>query len=112
MAGVGTGGTITGVGEILKQRKPQIQVVAVEPKIHRFYPEENPAHIKSGNWSRLCSDVLNPEIIDEVITVTNEEAMDTSAFWRRQRAFSRHFFRSGCLCRITGSKGLKIKTKK
>ncbi|NLP36464.1 MAG: cysteine synthase A [Firmicutes bacterium] len=79
VAGVGTGGTITGVGEILKQRKPQIQVVAVEPKDSPVLSGGKPGpHKIQGIGAGFVPDVLNPEIIDEVITVTNEEAMDTS----------------------------------
>lgn len=79
VAGVGTGGTITGVGEILKQRKPQIQVMAVEPKDSPVLSGGKPGpHKIQGIGAGFVPDVLNPEIIDEVITVTNEEAMDTS----------------------------------
>jgi len=55
VAGVGTGGTISGVGEVLKQRKPDVKIVAVEPLIHRFCPEEPKSSQDTGNRCRFCA---------------------------------------------------------
>lgn len=79
IAGVGTGGTITGVGEILKQRKPGVQIIAVEPNDSPVLSGGNPGpHKLQGIGAGFVPDVLNKAIIDEIYKVKNEEAFDTA----------------------------------
>jgi cysteine synthase A len=75
VSGVGTGGTITGVGEVLKQRKPSARVVAVEP-VGAAVLSGRPAgnHLIPGIGVGFVPDVLNRSILDEVIAVTDEDA--------------------------------------
>jgi cysteine synthase A len=79
VAGVGTGGTITGVGEVLKDRKPSVQVVAVEPTDSPVLSGGEPGpHKIQGIGAGFVPNVLRPELIDEIITITNDEAFDTT----------------------------------
>ena len=79
VAGVGTGGTITGVGEVLKNRKPAVKVVAVEPAASPVLSGGSPSpHKIQGIGAGFVPEVLNTRIIDEIITVTNEQAFDTA----------------------------------
>lgn len=81
VAGVGTGGTITGVGEIIKQRRPGFQVVAVEPENSAVLSGRRPGpHKIQGIGAGFVPKVLNQALIDEVITVSDEEAI---AYGRR-----------------------------
>lgn len=76
ISGVGTGGTITGIAEALKQKKPTFQAIAVEPANSPILSGGNPGpHKIQGIGAGFVPDVLNTEIIDEVVTVTDEEAM-------------------------------------
>jgi cysteine synthase A len=79
VAGVGTGGTITGVGEVLKARKPSIKVMAVEPDTSPVLSggQKGPHQIQ-GLGAGFVPAVLNTAIYDEVIRVTNEDAMETA----------------------------------
>ncbi|MGN0803524.1 MAG: cysteine synthase A [Candidatus Faecivicinus sp.] len=78
VAGVGTGGTITGVGEYLKARKPSVQVVAVEPASSPVLSTGTAgAHKIQGIGAGFVPDVLNTKVYDEIITVTNEDAFET-----------------------------------
>ncbi|MEW6426091.1 MAG: cysteine synthase A [Bacillota bacterium] len=79
VAGVGTGGTITGVGEVLKARRPSIRVVAVEPAASPVLSGGKPGpHKIQGIGAGFVPKVLNIAILDEVITVTDEQAMETA----------------------------------
>jgi cysteine synthase A len=79
VSGVGTGGTITGVGEVLKERKPDVRIVAVEPADSPVLSggQKGPHKIQ-GIGAGFVPDVLNRSVIDEIITVTNDEAIETS----------------------------------
>ena len=78
VAGVGTGGTITGVGEYLKSRKPEVKVVAVEPASSAVLSTDKAGpHKIQGIGAGFVPDVLNTRIYDEIIPVTNEDAFAT-----------------------------------
>ncbi|MGN1168543.1 MAG: cysteine synthase A [Acutalibacteraceae bacterium] len=78
VAGVGTGGTVTGVGEYLKSQKPSVKVVAVEPESSAVLSTGVAgAHKIQGIGAGFVPDVLNTDIYDEIITVSNEDAFET-----------------------------------
>ena len=94
VAGVGTGGTITGVGEVLKARRPEVRVVAVEPAkspviTQRLAGQElKPGkHTIQGIGAGFIPDVLNVDIIDEVVQVQDEDAMETSRRLAKEEGF-------------------------
>lgn len=77
--GVGTGGTLTGVGEVLKARKPDVQIIAVEPENSPVMSGgEHSPHMIQGIGAGFIPDVLNMDVIDEVLLVSNEEALETT----------------------------------
>jgi cysteine synthase A len=79
VAGVGTGGTLTGVGEVLKERYPAVQIVAVEPAGSPVLSGGQPGpHKIQGIGAGFVPDVLNMDVVDEIITVANEEALETA----------------------------------
>ena len=79
IAGVGTGGTITGVGETLKKHKPSVQIIAVEPAASPVLSGGAPGpHKLQGIGAGFVPDVFNRGVVDEIITVGNEEAFATS----------------------------------
>jgi len=85
VAGVGTGGTITGCGEALKRKKTDLRVVAVEPAASPVLSGGRPGvHKIQGIGAGFISDVLNTSVYDEVVQVTNEQAMDTARRMARQ----------------------------
>jgi cysteine synthase len=93
VAGVGTGGTITGVGERLKERNPKLHVVAVEPASSAVLSGKRPGpHKIQGIGAGFVPSVLNREVLDEIIAVDDEDALDTA------RAVSR---REGILAGIS-----------
>jgi len=99
VSGVGTGGTITGVGEVLKSRKPTVKMVAVEPAASPVItqklsgqPLQPGRHSIQGIGAGFIPDVLNLQIIDEVIRVEDEAAMETSRRLAREE---------GILCGIS-----------
>ena len=78
VAGVGTGGTVTGVGEYLKSQNPNVKVVAVEPAGSPVLSKGTPgAHKIQGIGAGFVPDVLNTGVYDEIITVENETAFAT-----------------------------------
>lgn len=93
VAGVGTGGTLTGVGEVLKKRNPKVQVVAVEPADSPVLSGGKPGpHAIQGIGAGFVPEVLNTKIIDEIIRVKNETAMSTARRLAREE---------GVLCGIS-----------
>ncbi len=79
VAGVGTGGTITGVAEVVKARRPGCRFVAVEPAGSPVLSGGQPGrHQIAGIGAGFVPDVLNTGIIDEIIQVTNEDAAETA----------------------------------
>jgi cysteine synthase A len=85
VAGVGTGGTITGIGQVLKPRKPSLRVIAVEPEDSPILSGGQPGpHKIQGIGAGFIPDILDRSVIDEVVTVGNETAFDTA------RALARH----------------------
>jgi len=93
VAGVGTGGTITGVAEAIKARKPSFQAVAVEPAASPVLSGGSPGpHLIQGIGAGFIPQVLNREIIDEVIPVADEDALETARAVAKQE---------GILCGIS-----------
>lgn len=89
VAGVGTGGTITGVGEYLKKQNPNVQVVAVEPADSPVLSEgRSGSHKIQGIGAGFVPQVLNPNIYDEVFPVTNEEAFAASKHLAKKEGIS------------------------
>jgi cysteine synthase A len=98
VAGVGTGGTLTGVGEILKKHNPDCRIIAIEPDCSAVISGGKPGlHKLQGIGAGFIPEVLNTEIIDEVITVSAEDAGNTA----RQAAVS-----EGLLIGISGGAAL------
>jgi cysteine synthase len=98
VAGVGTGGTITGVGEYLRERNPKLQVVAVEPRSSAVLSGGSPGpHRIQGIGAGFVPPVLNRDLLDEVLTVSDEDAIQTA--WSCAR-------RVGLLAGISGGAAL------
>jgi cysteine synthase A len=98
VAGVGTGGTITGAGERLKELNPELQVVAVEPKASPVLSGGLPGpHKIQGIGAGFVPSVLNLDVVDEILTVDDEDALETA------RAVSRA---EGVLAGISGGAAL------
>jgi len=94
VAGVGTGGTITGVGEVLKDRKPGVRIVAVEPAVSPVITQRRAGqplkpgkHSIQGIGAGFIPDILNLKVIDEVVTVADEDAFETSRQLARLEGF-------------------------
>jgi len=85
VAGVGTGGTITGVGQVLKPRRPSLRVVAVEPTESPVLSGGQPSpHKIQGIGAGFIPDILDRSVIDEVATVSSQEALETARALARQ----------------------------
>ena len=79
VAGVGTGGTITGVGQALKENDPSVVLIAVEPATSPLLSEGRPGeHGIVGLGADFVPEILDRELIDEVVTVGTQEALDTT----------------------------------
>ena len=94
VSAVGTGGTITGVGEVLKSRKPDVQIVAVEPanspvitQRRNGEPLKPGRHTIQGIGAGFIPDVLNVDVIDEVVLVQDDDAMETARQLARLEGF-------------------------
>jgi cysteine synthase A len=123
VAGVGTGGTITGVAEVIKARKPSLKAIAVEPENSPVLSGGTPGpHKIQGIGAGFIPRVLNVDIIDEVIRVRNEDAFDTArraareegilcgissgaALWAAQVVARRQENRGKCIVTILSSTG-------
>ena len=88
VSGVGTGGTITGVGEYLKSKNPDIKIVAVEPENSPFLSKGiGGKHAIQGIGAGFVPKVLNSDIIDEIITVSDEDAIKTARYMGKDEGF-------------------------
>ena len=97
VAGVGTGGTVTGVGQYLKSRKPEVRVVAVEPASSAVLSTGVAGpHKIQGIGAGFVPKVLDTKVYDEIITVSNEDAFSTGKQERRRSG--RHLVRRGGIC--------------
>jgi cysteine synthase A len=99
VSGVGTGGTITGVGEVLRSRKLDVRIIAVEPTASPVITQRRAGeplkpgrHVIQGIGAGFIPDILNLDVIDEVITVCDDDALETG------RALAR---REGLMCGIS-----------
>ncbi len=99
VAGVGTGGTITGVSEVLKNKKPSLYTVAVEPEDSPVLSGGSPGpHKIQGIGAGFIPDILNTGIIDEIVQVSNEDAINTAR---------RVIKEEGILCGISSGAAVK-----
>ena len=94
VCGVGTGGTITGIGEVLKARKPSLQMIAVEPANSPVItqklagqPIKPGRHTIQGIGAGFIPDILNLDVIDEVIRVDDEDAAETTRQMAKREGF-------------------------
>ena len=89
IAGVGTGGTVTGIGEYLKEQNPNIRIVALEPEDSPVLSEGKAgAHMIQGIGAGFVPEVLNTNIYDEVITASNQNAFETAKLLAKKEGIS------------------------
>ncbi len=89
IAGVGTGGTVTGIGEYLKEQKPEVKIVALEPDDSPVLSEGKAgAHKIQGIGAGFVPDVLNTALYDEVFRATNQDAFDTAKYLAKKEGIS------------------------
>ena len=89
IAGVGTGGTVTGVGEYLKEQNPNIRIVALEPEDSPVLSEGRPgAHKIQGIGAGFVPEVLNTKVYDEVFKASNRDAFETARLLARKEGIS------------------------
>ena len=99
VAGIGTGGTITGAGEVLRNRYPNIKIYAVEPASSPILSGGKPGpHKIQGIGANFIPEILNREIYDEVIKIENEDAFETARITAKQE---------GILCGISSGAAIK-----
>ncbi|MEC4894985.1 MAG: cysteine synthase A [Oscillatoria sp. PMC 1051.18] len=99
IAGVGTGGTITGIAEFLKEKKPEFQAIAVEPVTSPVLSGGDPgSHKIQGIGAGFVPEVLKVELIDEVVTVTDEEAFSYSRRLAREEGILSGISSGAALC--------------
>jgi len=99
VAGVGTGGTVTGVGEYLKEQCPEIQVIAVEPETSPVLSKGTPgAHKIQGIGAGFVPDVLNTKVYDAVMPISNEDAFATAKLLAKQEGISVGISSGAALC--------------
>jgi len=99
VSGIGTGGTITGVGEVLKAKKPGVKIIAVEPEASPVLSGGQPGpHRIQGIGAGFVPDVLNTSVYDEVVKVSNDDAINTANFAATQE---------GILCGFSSGAALK-----
>ncbi len=79
VVGIGTGGTITGIGEVLKEKKPSLKAIAIEPADSAILSGCQPGpHMIQGIGAGFIPDILDADVIDEIIQITNAQAFDTA----------------------------------
>lgn len=99
VSGIGTGGTITGIGEVLKAKKPSLKVIAVEPEASPVLSGGQPGpHRIQGIGAGFVPDVLNTSVYDEVVKVSNDDAINTANLAATQE---------GILCGFSSGAALK-----
>ena len=88
LAGVGTGGTLSGVGQYLKSKKPSVKIVAIEPADSPLLSEGHAGpHKLQGIGANFVPDTLDTKIYDEVFTVTTDQAYETAQEFTKQEGF-------------------------